>query len=96
MKLGLWERKAKDGILDVFENLTTVLEGEKIKKVIMGVVQAHLSCLKEEFRSYFPDLSELDLKLIRNRFIVDVTLLPDDVQEEFIELVTAKQTQPSH
>ena len=63
MKLDLWERKAKDGNLDIFENVITLLEGEEMKKDIMELVQAHLSCLKEEFKLYFPDLSELDLKL---------------------------------
>ena len=46
-----------------------------MKKDIMELVQAHLSCLKEEFKLYFPDLSELDFKLIRNPFIVDMRLI---------------------
>ena len=87
MKLDLWERKVKDGNLDIFENVITLLEGEEMKKDIMELVQAHLSCLKEEFKLYFPYLSELDLKLIRNLFIVDVRLIPNNVQEEFIEFL---------
>ena len=87
MKLDLWERKAKDGNLDIFEYLITLLEGEEMKKDIMELVQTHLSCLKEKFKLYFPDLSELDLKLIRNPFIVDVRLIPNNVQEEFIEFL---------
>ena len=87
MKLDLWERKAKDGNLDIFKNVITLLEGEEIKKDIMELVQSHLSCLKEEFKLYFPDLSELDLKLFRNPFIVDVRLIPNNVQEECIEFL---------
>ena len=53
----------------------------------MELVQAHIPCLKEEFSLYYPDLSELDHKLIRNPFIVDVRLIPNNVQEEFIEFL---------
>ena len=87
MKLDLWERKAKEENLDIFENVITLLEGEELKKNKMELVQAHLSCSKEEFKLYFPELSELDLKLIRNPFILDVRLIPNNVQEEFIEFL---------
>ena len=53
----------------------------------MELVQSHLSCLKEEFKLYFPDLSVLNLKLIRNPFIEDLRLIPNNVQEEFIEFL---------
>ena len=39
-------------------------------------------------KSYFPELSELESKLIRNPFIVNVHLLPDNMQEEFLELLS--------
>ena len=89
MKLNLWERKAKDGNLDIFENVLTLLEGEEMKKDIMELVQAHHSYLKEEFKLYIPDLSELDLRLIRNPFIVDVRLILNNVQEKFIEFLNS-------
>ncbi|KAI6649932.1 Protein ZBED8-like [Oopsacas minuta] len=53
----------------------------------MELVQAHLSYLKEEFKLYFPDLSELDPALIRNPFLVDVRLIPNNVQEDLIEFL---------
>ena len=40
-----------------------------------------------ELQSYFPELSELESKLIRNPSIVNVHLLPDNMKEEFLELV---------
>ena len=58
------------------------LDAENIR-----LVKAHLSCLREEFQSYFPDLSEMNVTLIRNPFIVEVRSLPGVVQEEFVEFV---------
>ena len=40
-----------------------------------------------ELQPYFPELSELESKLIRNPSIVNVHFLPDNMQEEFLELV---------
>ncbi|KAI6654419.1 Protein ZBED8-like [Oopsacas minuta] len=80
-------KKSQGGNLDIFENVTTLLEGEEMKKEMMELVQAHLSYLKEEFKLYFPDLSELDLALIRNPFLVDGCLIPNNVQEDLIEFL---------
>ena len=35
MKLELWERKSKDGNLEIFENVITLLDGEEMKKDII-------------------------------------------------------------
>ena len=51
------------------------------------LVQAHLVSLRMELQSYFPELSKVESKLIRNPFIVNVQSLPDSIQEEFLELV---------
>ena len=56
-----------------------------MKKDIVELVQADLSCLKEEFKLYFTYMSDMDLKLIRNPFILDVRLILNNVQGEFIE-----------
>ena len=40
-----------------------------------------------ELQSYFPQLSEVESKLIRNPFIVNVQSLPDSIQKKFLELV---------
>ena len=89
MKLELWERKVKDGNLSMFENLDEALGKNKNagNVDVMQLVQAHLASLRMELQSYFPELSELESKLIRNPFIVNVHLLPDNMQEEFLELV---------
>jgi hypothetical protein len=42
----------------------------------------------DEFRSYFLDIMTENLicKLVRNSFICEVQFLPDDIQEDFLEL----------
>ena len=87
MKLNLWEGNARDGNLDIFENLTAAVGSERPDAENIRLVKAHLSCLREEFQSYFPDLSEMNVTLIRNPFIVEVRSLPDEVQEEFVKFV---------
>ena len=51
------------------------------------LVQAHLAFLRKELQTYFPKLSEIESKLIRNPFVVNVQSLPDSIQEEFLDLV---------
>ncbi|XP_068243872.1 zinc finger BED domain-containing protein 5-like [Palaemon carinicauda] len=89
MKLELWEGKVKDGNLSMFEHLGEALGKSQNtgKQDVMQLVQSHLASLRMELQSYFPELSELESKLIRNPFIVNVHLLPDNMQEEFLELV---------
>ena len=81
MKLDLWEGKAKDGNLNIFENLTTAVGTEKLDTETIRLVNVHQTCLREVFQSYFPELSELNVTLIRNPFI------PNEEQEEFVEFV---------
>ena len=73
----------------MFENLGKTLNKNKITENIYmtQLVQAHLISLRMELRSYFPELSEVESKLIRNPFIVNVQSLPDSILEEFLELV---------
>ena len=51
------------------------------------LVQAHLASLQKELQSYFPELNEIESKLIQNPFVVNVQFLPDSIQEEFLDLV---------
>ena len=50
-------------------------------------MQAHLASLRMELQSYFPELSKIELKLIRKPFVVNVQSLPDSIQEAFLDLV---------
>ena len=88
MKLNLWE---KDGNLSMFENLDEALSKTKTKITgnleVTQLVQAHLASLRSELQSYFPELSEIESKLIRNPFVVNMQSLPDSIQKEFLDLV---------
>lgn len=51
------------------------------------MITKHVRSLQTELQKYFPDLSEMDLKLIRNPFTTDVESVDDMLQEEVIDLV---------
>ena len=89
MKVDFRKNKVKDGNLSMFENLDETLNKNKITEnlYVTQLVQALLVFLRMELQSYFPELSEVESKLIRNPFIVNVQSFPDSIQEEFLELV---------
>ena len=75
LKLELWEAKVGVG---KFENLSAALgDGDTTDQSICALGKAHLSALCIEFQNYFPDLSDLDMKMIRNPFSFDVSSIPD-------------------
>ena len=82
MKVDLWENKVKDGNLSMFENLDETLNKNKITEIlyVTQLVQAHLVSLLMELQSYFPKLGEVESKLIRNPFIVNVQSFPDSIR----------------
>ena len=47
----------------------------------------HLSSLKKEFLSYFPNFL-LDAMLIRSPFTVDASSVLDDIHDEFVDLIS--------
>lgn len=51
-------------------------------------ISNHLQTLEYEIQRYFPEFSEQDDALVRNPFHVslDVANIPDEVQDEFLEL----------
>ncbi|XP_046663015.1 uncharacterized protein LOC124355905 [Homalodisca vitripennis] len=59
-----------------------VFEGPLLKNLIID----HLKNLKEEFSRYFPNLSEELYKLSTDPFNMDIQLLPEELQEEGIEI----------
>ena len=86
IKVDVWENK--DENLSMFENLDEKLKNKITENLhVTQLVQAYLVSLQMELQSYFPELSEVESKLLRNPFIVNVQSLPDSIQEEFLELV---------
>ena len=51
-------------------------------------ITEHLDSLEEEFKRYFPEVSEEQEALVRNPFFneLDVSSIPDEIQDEFLDL----------
>jgi len=54
---------------------------------ISELVQNHLVSLHNQLGMYFPDLDDLDYRLIRNPFGVDPRSLSEGLQDEIVELL---------
>jgi len=90
-KLGLWHCRVQKGNAASFTNLDTVLENKQVglECELKNDVEAHLRLLKQEFERYFPDLGDTELpewKMTRHPFRLNEDILPDDLQEEFLEM----------
>ena len=87
-KLELWEGAVISGSFHMFDNLSQALEGsDDLQDQMILLVKAHLSALRLEFQSYFPDIEKLNAKWIRNPFNVDPVNISETIQEEFVDLV---------
>ena len=89
-KLALWGRKVEMGNITSFQRLNEIVGEEPLAEELQQEIKEHLSILQEEFRHYFHDIDaneNVQLKLARNPFRCPVDDLPDDIQEEFLELI---------
>nr|XP_039258063.1 protein FAM200B-like [Styela clava] len=93
-KLGLWLRRVERGNAASFPTLDAALDENKadLKGKLKTEVEAHLQLLKQEFdisQRYFPDLANTELpdwKMTRNLFRLNEDILPDALQDEFLEM----------
>lgn len=88
-KIELWLSKVERGNFSAFDMLNQIIDGQsaEIKGEIQKNITLHLINLKSEFNRYFPDCEDKGIrKLIRNPFIVNVSEVPDEIQEELIEM----------
>lgn len=91
-KIDLWISKIERGNYSAFETLKPIIDEQcvEIKVELQQNIIHHLQQLKNEFNRYFPECEENKTsniqKLIRNPFIVNVSEVPDEFQEEIIEL----------
>ncbi|XP_067940530.1 zinc finger BED domain-containing protein 5-like [Watersipora subatra] len=90
-KLELWRKKLAQDNFSMFELLSLILEPKDKESISMpeslqSNIISHLGSLKSEFRHYFPEVSESEPSLVRNDFRCFAESLPDELQEELIDL----------
>ncbi|XP_066941054.1 protein FAM200C-like [Macrobrachium rosenbergii] len=89
-KLALWKRKVERGNVASFQRLNEVIGEEPLAVELQQEIKEHLIILQEEFKRYFHETDRnenLQLMLTCNPFRCTVDGLPDDIQEEFLELI---------
>ncbi|XP_064485887.1 zinc finger BED domain-containing protein 5-like [Ornithodoros turicata] len=91
-KVQNWKRKVNGGNVAMFEKLSSTLCGSyhdgKIPVFARIEILFHLTALQGEFHRYFPELRDDDLALVRNPSKLPVVKVPDNCQDEFLELQT--------
>ncbi|CAH2102489.1 unnamed protein product [Euphydryas editha] len=88
-KIELWISKVERENFSTFDTLHQIVDGQcaEDKRNIQKHITLHLKELKSEFNRYFPDCEDKGIrKMIRNPFIVNVSEVPDEYQEEVIEM----------
>lgn len=92
-KIDLWISKVAKKDYQPFQTLKFLADNTDYATVTDKVqknVLCHLRTLKNEFSRYFPEYTSSETpamkKLVRNPFTVEPEALPDNIQEEIIEL----------
>ncbi|XP_045135698.1 zinc finger BED domain-containing protein 5-like [Portunus trituberculatus] len=90
-KLQNWRSKVGAGNVAMSENLSAVLDEDEnslLDPLLKTEITQHLKSLESELNMYFPEFEEEEGKLVRNPFcgILDVTTIPSEVQDEFLDL----------
>ena len=77
----------------MFSNLSAFFEENDIEQETMNrtilFVKEHIKILEEEISRYFPNLPDAPFALARSPFTIRVEDVPENAQEEFIELITS-------
>ena len=88
-KLELWQNNLQSSSTRNFPCLTAVFEIDgPFEESLKGSISEHLGALKAEFVRYFPEIDEDDLSasLARDPFKCSVHDVPEDMQDEFIDM----------
>ncbi|XP_068991500.1 zinc finger BED domain-containing protein 5-like [Neodiprion pinetum] len=87
-KLQLWDQKVSAENLLCFSRLYEAIKNKKLDEDLKIEIITHLQTLVSEFQHYYRDInSESPIwHMTRNPFVVDVLQLPEEVQEEFLEM----------
>ena len=94
-KLQLWKRRVQSGNFASFPQLDEELNDGKIDDDLQTNIVSHISALEGEFICYFPDIQEksTEWSFIRNPFVCSVEDVPDNLQEEFLDMKFNKVAQ---
>lgn len=88
-KIELWINKIESNNFSALDTLSKIIDGQcaEIKQKMQMNIILHLKNLKSEFIRYFPAWEDKCIqKLIRNPFIINVSEMSDEIQEEVIEM----------
>ena len=87
-KVVLWNRKLDSGNFSAFHKLSEILGEELMSTELKEDITDHLSGLQGEFERYFPGINTegIEMVLTRDPYKCKVDDLPEDLQEEFLEL----------
>ena len=66
-KLDNWQRKVENRNFAMFGALSSVVD-DNLNRNLSSEILAHLTNLKKEFLRYFPEISNVDLELVRKPF----------------------------
>ena len=93
LKLQLWQTKLDENRIYMLSNLSAFFEENDIEQETMNrtilSVKEHFKILEEEISRYFPNLPDTPFALARSPFTIRVEDVPENAQEEFIELITS-------
>ncbi|XP_068231980.1 zinc finger BED domain-containing protein 5-like [Palaemon carinicauda] len=87
-----WQMKVGAENVAMFKNLSTVLdeneEDSMLDLLLKTEITQHLRSLECEINMYVREFEEEEGKLVRNPFsgTLDITTIPSDVQDEFLDL----------
>ncbi|KAM4807621.1 zinc finger BED domain-containing protein 5-like [Rhinophrynus dorsalis] len=92
MKLQLWQTKLDENRIYMLPNLSAFFEENDVeldKRTMIISVKEHMQMLADEISSYFPNLPDTPFALARSPFTVKIEDVPENAQEEFIDLITS-------
>ena len=86
-KLRIWSKKVFEGNYSMFGSISMMLEmgNKQMPELLQENIISHLTAL-EEFKHYFPEVSDKELNFVRNPFRCSVDSIPDEQQDELIDL----------
>ena len=62
------------------------MRNKQMPVLLLENIIFHLTALEEQFKHYFPEVSDKELNLVRNSFRCSADSIPDEQQDGFIDL----------